>query len=169
MTDVLENIDEIIDTPEIEAQIAEKQDEINELIDETQAEIAAAGDEAEVDALVLEAKKRVAVDVYDAVAAHDDVEEFIEIDGDETDKEEALEAVTDTLVQDDSYTVMITTDEAYEPLRDTLQIFDPAIEVSFLFTVGTKNFYEIVISQMSILGEEALESLNNGVLPSHVL
>jgi subtilisin family serine protease len=169
----IEKLDARISDPVIEAQLEIKAEEIQEYLAEVSETLQDVESKTELKEVLEEAKKVVTLKVVSGSTDYDNVlsEATASIEWTKAQKADAAEVIMENLVDDteDTYTLMVKTSYTYDKALSILKPYDDTIALFELFTEDGLNYFEATISSKSLLSEEILPNLEQGILPDTLL
>ena len=126
----------------------------------------------DIQAAVKEAKKVVVLKVVSGVTEYEDASENISEDvaSNWIEKWQAKSALRDSLqTADGDYSIIVRSAKSLPSVLRLFHKFDTSVEVSQLYSLGNKKYYEVTIGAQSIFRQEMLEDIESGILPESFL
>lgn len=160
------------DTPlytEIKEQLEDTQEEIADFIDQQQEDIQDAASTQQINDIVEETKRRIVLKTVDGLTDHDALEETIQVEGDEDQKEQAIETAIESMQHKHQTIILIRTKSSFAEVEKIFHLFDASVGLTSLFQDEKGHTIEVRIGEDSIIQQDILEEIDQWVLPDTLL
>lgn len=167
----LDKVETKIKDEEQKEKLQEKQEEIQELIEQTKHDIAWEKDNKEIKEILQETLDTITLKAVAWITPTTDVSENItsQIDISKKDIQKAEDTLMDSIETKDWYTLMLKTKLSQDDVINTLKKYDENIKIDLLFNEEGYNYFELTISEDSLLRQELLEDVESLEVPNSLL
>ncbi len=162
-------IDKKLKSKKTKQRLGKKQVEIKEYLEEVKKEIKKTKSKKEIKLLTQKAKKKLVLKVVSWVSNYKNIEEWIDKKLKTKQKKKALKALQKSLKNKGSYNLIIKTKLSKKNFLKKYKTFDSALDLKLLYKKGKNKYFELSISEDSILREELLDGIESGEFPESFL